>query len=207
MIAATTPVERGDDALGAAVPHFAWILHFVFWWPFLLRGQLQRSRGQGAHLGEPVKKHPHAVQLVAAHTVAVAPLYAGMAIEDMKLGGAFPPNLVLGTALILAGSLTARWTLRIFTSWRLRAEVTADHQLTTIGPFRVVRHPIYLAMNLLAAGTVAWFPTPLTITGLLLTILVGDLRARAEEQLLTEVFGDAYRAYSARVKRTIPFLY
>lgn len=46
-------------------------------------------------------------------------------------------------------------------------------------------------------GAIAW---PLQTLG-------GDARARLEERLLIEVFGDRYREYMRRVRRTIPFLY
>lgn len=189
------------------MPSFVWLLHFVFWWPFLLRGQVQRMQNKGAHLGEAVKKHPLSIPLIAAHTVAAAFMYGGQWWGERDIGGDMPPNLGPGLALVLLGAALARWTLHRFTSWRLRAEITEDHVLTTTGPFALVRHPIYLAMNLLAAGTAVWFPNPATLVGLVGMVVVGDLRGRAEEQLLIDGFGDEYRAYMKRVKRTIPLVY
>ena len=50
-------------------------------------------------------------------------------------------------------------------------------------------------------------PNALTALGILTNFAAGDLRARAEEKLLTEAFGDRYRTYMARTKRWIPGVY
>jgi len=107
---------------------------------------------------------------------------------------------------VAAAALLA-WALLVFRSWRLLARIERGHQLCTTGPFRLVRHPIYLAFTLLAVGTFLWAPTVLVLVGVALVALTGDLRARTEERLLCEVFGDEYRQYQGRVPRTIPGLY
>jgi protein-S-isoprenylcysteine O-methyltransferase Ste14 len=45
------------------------------------------------------------------------------------------------------------------------------------------------------------------LLGAVLIALSGDLRGRAEERLLAEVFGDEYRDYCRRTARAIPGLY
>lgn len=190
------------------MPHPLWFLHLAFWWPFIVRGQLQRSRGEGAHLGEVTHAHPRAVHLVVLHTVVTVVMYAGIGLGVRDPRAQDPtPQMVIGTALIILGSVIARWTLRTFRSWRLRAEITERHELSTDGPFRFVRHPIYAAMNLLAVGTAVWIPNPFTLAAAVGMIVVGDVRGRAEESLLLTAFGDAYRVYMARVKRLLPFVY
>lgn len=188
--------------------HPLWIIHLAFWWPFILRGQLERMKGTGAHLGEVKHRHPRARELVAAHSVGVALTYFGLwraANEGVGLG--FSASVLVGGLLILGGSALARWTIRTFRSWRLRAELTEQHVLETDGPYRYLRHPIYMAMNLLALGTVTWMPNVWTALGFLLTAVVGDVRGRAEEGLLVTAFGDEYRSYMARVRRFVPGVY
>ena len=99
------------------------------------------------------------------------------------------------------------WTFWVFESWRLRAKIESDHQLTTDGPFRHVRHPIYLAIDLLALGSAIWAPLLFTFLGLALIAIAGDLRARAEEKVLLTAFGDRYREYMKRTYRFIPGIY
>lgn len=190
------------------MPHPLWFLHLAFWWPFLVRGQVQRSRGEGAHLGTVTHAHPRAVSLVALHTVVAAVMYVGIGIGVRDPAASEPgAAMVVGTALIIGGSVLARWTLRTFKSWRLRAEITDSHELSTDGPFRLVRHPIYAAMDLLAIGTAVWVPNPFTVAAAVGMVIVGDVRARAEEDLLLTAFGDAYRAYMGKVKRLVPLVY
>jgi len=99
------------------------------------------------------------------------------------------------------------WALLSFRSWRFRAAVDSRHQLATGGPFRLLRHPIYLGLNLLALGSAIWIPTPVMWTAFILMAIGGDLRARAEEALLMQTFGSTYRAYIARTRRFIPGVY
>ena len=64
-----------------------------------------------------------------------------------------------------------------------------------------------MGLNLLALGTAVWIPTPILWVSLLLMIVGSDLRARAEENLLARVFGDAYRDYREHTSRFVPGVY
>jgi len=52
-----------------------------------------------------------------------------------------------------------------------------------------------------------WIPTEILWASLLLVFVGGDLRARAEEKLLTQVFGDTYSVYCNRTSRFLPGIY
>jgi protein-S-isoprenylcysteine O-methyltransferase Ste14 len=108
--------------------------------------------------------------------------------------------------MVGAGALLVS-ALRVFESWRLLARVEEGHRLCRSGPFRVVRHPIYTAMSLLALGTFLWAPNPVVLAGAVLVMISGDRRARAEERLLARVFGDEYRDYCRASARAIPGVY
>lgn len=76
--------------------------------------------------------------------------------------------------------------------------VPANRGVKTVGPYRLVRHPAYAAYLLSGAGYVLSQPRPANAAILVATILVMDLRARAEERLLA---ADAsYDAYRRRVR-------
>jgi protein-S-isoprenylcysteine O-methyltransferase Ste14 len=70
-----------------------------------------------------------------------------------------------------------------------------EHTLVTHGPFRFVRHPLYVAFALQVGGlsllAANWLF--LAVGGVGFALLV--IRTRREEELLVARFGDAYRRY------------
>ena len=85
-------------------------------------------------------------------------------------------------------------------------EPLAHAQLITSGPYRWVRHPMYLAVLLFMLGIAMYngaLLNQLAMLGLLLAILG---KMNREEAYLREHF-DGYAEYSLRNKRLLPFLY
>ena len=62
-------------------------------------------------------------------------------------------------------------------------------------------------LNLLALGSAIWVPTPILWIAFLLMVIGSDLRARAEERILEDAFGDSYREYCKRTRRFVPGVY
>jgi protein-S-isoprenylcysteine O-methyltransferase Ste14 len=106
--------------------------------------------------------------------------------------------------LIGAGTLLI-WTFRSLGSNLTDTVVTRQqHTLVTEGPYRWIRHPLYLcaalltvAMSLVAAN---WF---LAVTGVFAVGLL-VIRTRIEEEHLIARFGDDYRSYMQRTGRFLP---
>jgi len=81
------------------------------------------------------------------------------------------------------------------TGGRLRAVVTADHQLVTTGPYRWVRHPVYTALLGMLLATVLLFTEPWAAACALALYIVGtEVRVRAEDALLAGHFPEAWAA-------------
>jgi protein-S-isoprenylcysteine O-methyltransferase Ste14 len=186
-------------------------LHAMFYTPFAVRWVAQRAGsggGGGTAVDRPIAAKGARTMLVW-HMAGFGVLYFG--IGDAIFGGAlplvFPAQRLAGAAVIVVGTALAAWTMWVFHSWRFTAELDRGHRLSTDGPFRYVRHPIYAALDLLALGSALWAPSPIVLAGALAVTAGGDVRARAEEALLVEAFGDAYRDYMKRVRRFLPFVY
>ncbi len=109
--------------------------------------------------------------------------------------------------MIALGAALMSWALVSFHSWRFRAKLDEGHQLATDGAFRLVRHPIYTGISLLALGSAIWAPTVIIWSGFVLIAVGSELRARSEEVPLKRAFGDAYVEYAKRTRRFIPFVY
>jgi protein-S-isoprenylcysteine O-methyltransferase Ste14 len=77
----------------------------------------------------------------------------------------------------------------------------------TSGPYRLVRHPIYLGLALLALGGALafsnWVAVLIVLCGIVPTFA---WRARAEETLLRRTFGESYALYRKHTKMIIPRL-
>lgn len=113
----------------------------------------------------------------------------------------------LGVAMGAAGDLLAYW---VFTSLGNNVTPTVvtrkNATLVTHGPYRWVRHPLYL-MGLLAYLGFAllaenWFLAILTV----LAFSLLNLRLPKEEARLIERFGDEYRSYMQRTGKYLPRL-
>lgn len=116
----------------------------------------------------------------------------------------FTYGAALGTATQVAG--LAVTCIAFFYLGRSFGIVAANRGLKINGPYRFVRHPVYVGHTITATGFVIANPSALNLTLLVLVTVCQVLRIRAEERLLTET--DEYAAYAARVRwRLVPGLY
>ena len=198
------------------VDYFLYTVHTAFWMAFVLTLLILRRRDKddgGASgtplVAQPEKTAPFSRALVAFHGCAFGLMYFGMgaAIIPGRVPLWFRGQRVAGTLVIATGAALVVWALVHFRSWRFRAKLDLTHQLATEGPFRFLRHPIYMGLNLLALGSALWVPTVAVWAAVLLMAIGGDLRARAEEKLLEQVFGSRYREYQAQTRRFVPGVY
>jgi protein-S-isoprenylcysteine O-methyltransferase Ste14 len=116
--------------------------------------------------------------------------------------------LILGAILYFPGLMLVLWgrlALGKFynVSSSLGAQLYADHQLVTAGPFSRVRHPMYLGLILAALGGLLLY---LTWTTFFLAIVSPGLilRARREETALQAEFGERWAAYRDQVPGWVP---
>ncbi|MEO8636427.1 MAG: isoprenylcysteine carboxylmethyltransferase family protein [Gemmatimonadales bacterium] len=191
-------------------------IHGAFWTAFGIAGWLMTRResrppavADAAPVAQTKATAPYSRSVLAIHFVAFGLMYFGLGstIIPDRVVSWFPGQRLVGTSVIAVGAALMAWARIWFHSWRFRAELDAGHQLATGGPFRLLRHPIYMGLNLLALGSAVWDPTPITWLAVAIMVLGSDLRGRAEERLLTQTFGDTYTAYTQRTARFLPGIY
>jgi len=121
-----------------------------------------------------------------------------------------PPLLLAITGSVVAvagGALVRRSRQELGAAWSFVPVATEESGIVATGPYRLVRHPIYLGLSMLAAGeAIAFANGPALLVALAAVIPTFLWRARAEEDLLARVFGDRYRAYRARTRMIVPAL-
>ncbi|MEP7003704.1 MAG: isoprenylcysteine carboxylmethyltransferase family protein [Chloroflexota bacterium] len=111
-----------------------------------------------------------------------------------------------GLALVVAGPAFSYWSAHTLgRHFDLDVEVHGDHEIIDTGPYRIVRHPIYLGIAIHFIGACLATGNLLLILGtVLVTFPALYLRASAEEQLLRATLGPAYDAYARRVPMLVP---
>jgi protein-S-isoprenylcysteine O-methyltransferase Ste14 len=118
------------------------------------------------------------------------------------------PLALSGCLLALAGAaLVLRSRAELGPAWSFVPKAHEGTGLVTTGPYRLVRHPIYLGLALLATGEAlafgSWPALMIVLSGIVPTFA---WRARAEEKLLSRTFGESYAVYRQQTKMIIPYL-
>jgi hypothetical protein len=114
-------------------------------------------------------------------------------------------SLVAGLTLVLLGYAGTLWTYAAMgDTWRMGINPGEETTLVCRGPYRCVRHPIYLLQMVMLGGAALLLPTPLSFGALALHYLCMRLKVRDEENYLCTVHGDAYRDYRLRTGGLFP---
>ena len=114
-----------------------------------------------------------------------------------------------GALLGLAGAaIVVQSRAELGPAWSLVPKADQGTGLVTTGPYRLVRHPIYLGFLLLAMGEALAFGSwPAVMIVLFALAPTFAWRARTEEELLRQTFGDRYIVYQQRTRMIVPFLF
>jgi protein-S-isoprenylcysteine O-methyltransferase Ste14 len=92
-------------------------------------------------------------------------------------------------------------------SWRGDVDPEARTALVMSGPFRLVRNPILTASALTSLGVALMVPNLVALAMLVAVVTTYQVQVRlVEEPYLEQVHGEAYRAYTERTGRFLPWL-
>jgi protein-S-isoprenylcysteine O-methyltransferase Ste14 len=91
-------------------------------------------------------------------------------------------------------------------NFNVRPEPKADGVLVTGGPYRHVRHPMYLALLVAMAGFCIGYGTPWRWVALAVLACVLGIKIGIEERAMTVGHPD-YATYAQRTKRLFPFVW
>ena len=105
-------------------------------------------------------------------------------------------------AIGLAFSVWARRTLG--ENWAARVTIGARQELVVLGPYRIVRHPIYSGLLFAIFGTAIIAGNFGALIGFILILVSVLIKLRREESALREHFGVAYADYARRVPGLVP---
>lgn len=110
-----------------------------------------------------------------------------------------PTRIALGLFLVLLGNALDVWAYG--TLFRSFSIVPEARRLITSGPYRYIRHPIYLGQFIAQAGVWLCFATMHGgwVVWYLIFLLLQFSRIQYEETILEEAFGEEYLAFKNSV--------
>ena len=126
------------------------------------------------------------------------------------IGDAFELPIAIAGLVIAAASVWLAFSAvrALGRQWGFAARLVEGHRLVTKGPYRFVRHPVYISLlgMMIATGIVDahWINLPFGIAIFLTGTMI---RVGTEEKLLKEAFGAEFEAYARRVPAIIPGLH
>jgi len=88
--------------------------------------------------------------------------------------------------------------------WSIALEIQEDHKLITTGPYKRIRHPMYLGIFVYTIGLCLISLDILVTLFFVFTIWVNYRRIPNEEQMMIDQFGDEYIKYMGKTGRLIP---
>jgi protein-S-isoprenylcysteine O-methyltransferase Ste14 len=153
----------------------------------------------------PSARDGRLVARAAAFTGTLMQLLVGTFLGAGPLVVAVSPEMGdAGAVVAIVAFSGAIWSLGYLR--RSLSIIPEARRLATGGPYRIVRHPLYLFEIMAALGALATGPGVISITSFVVFVLMQMVRARLEERLLTGAFPE-YAAYARRTRRLIPFVW
>ncbi len=137
-------------------------------------------------------------------TIAVVATFLPFTIPSLSSPSDNPNMMLLANLITILGMAIALYSLG--TLGRSFSIIPQARTLVQTGPYRFVRHPVYLGELIANLGVVLARPSTLAMALYCLITALLIYRALQEEKLLASIFPE-YEAYSLRRARFIPGVY
>jgi len=176
-----------------------WISWVAYWfWASRNAKPTERREPLGSRL-------LHVVPLV----LAVALLWGErgpIAILNSRLFPWAPWEFWVAALVTAAGLLFTVWArVHLGRNWSGVVTIKEGHELIEIGPYALVRHPIYTGLLVAIFGSALAQGEWRGMLAVLISFAALWRKLHTEERWMTERFGDEYVAYRQRVPALIPF--
>lgn len=112
----------------------------------------------------------------------------------------------LGIVLTVAGFVFSFWGRMIFAAEKTEVMPTSptNAKLVTRGAFAITRNPMYLGILVFTLGIAIWVGSlPMFAVPVLMFLVCNQVHIPFEEAKMRRQYGDAFDAYTARVRRWI----
>jgi len=119
-------------------------------------------------------------------------------IPDSPLAG------ITGIVFTIAGLGFSAWArLHLGKYWSGMVMVKVGHRIIKTGPYRIVRNPMYTGLFIAYVGAAIAIGELLAFISLIIGIAFVWIKIKAEEEILSEKFGEEYLQYKRDVMAAI----
>lgn len=116
-----------------------------------------------------------------------------------------PLGIYAGLFLALSGYAATVWCYSVLGNfWRMGIDKKETTLLIQRGPYRVMRHPIYVFQVVILAGMTCLIPTLFSLIILFIHFITICVKMLDEESYLLQSLGNEYKNYSDRTGRFLP---
>jgi protein-S-isoprenylcysteine O-methyltransferase Ste14 len=114
----------------------------------------------------------------------------------------------IGIVLYVAGFLLMAWALTgLRNNYQLGGSLPRDtDRLVIVGPYRLVRHPMYAAALYISLGLACLTQSLACFTVFCIYLVLILLLIPVEEKGLQQAYGSQYIAYRQKIKKLVPFV-
>ena len=175
-----------------------WIIFVIYWIVGAIRTRATRESESAASR----------IAILLIEVVGYGLIFSG-ATGIGFLGTRFMPrtmtSAVLGVVLTWSGIGLAIWArYHLAEYWSARITIKEDHQLIRTGPYTHLRHPIYSGLVLATIGSALVIDKWRCVVGACLVLTGYCIKAKKEETMLSQQFGDAFREHQKHTGFLIP---
>jgi protein-S-isoprenylcysteine O-methyltransferase Ste14 len=177
---------------------FPWIVFIVYWIVGALKTRATRA----------TESFTSRFAVLAIEVVGYALIFrtsTGIGFLGTRV---LPRNLVgpvVGVILTWLGIALAIWArYHLAEYWSARVTIKEDHQLIRTGPYIHLRHPIYSGLILATFGSALVIDKWRCVLGLCLVVAGYCFKAKKEESMLGQQFGEAFREHQRHTGFLLP---
>ncbi len=177
---------------------FPWIVFVVYWLVSAIKTRATREKESFVSRYAVLLIEVVGFVLIFSHRASIG--FLGDRIVPRNLIGP-----ILGTVLTWMGIGLAIWArYHLAEYWSARVTIKEGHQLIRTGPYARLRHPIYSGLVLAALGAALVIDRWRCVFGFCLVLIGYCFKAKKEEAMLTQQFGDAFREHQKHTGFLIP---
>src|SRR6266852_807173 len=175
-----------------------WIIFVLYWIAGAIKTRANREKESAASR----------IAILAIEGTGYVLIFSGSAGIGLW-GTQFMPRTLgsagLGVVFTWSGIRLAIWArYHLAEYWSARITIKQDQQLIRTGPYARLRHPIYSGITLAAIGSAVVIAQWRCVLGVCLVLIGYCIKARKEETMLTQQFGDAFREHQKQTGFLIP---